>query len=145
MKRIFIDSSVLFSAAYSSKGHSRDLILMAARGEINLVLSQFVLTETRRNLAEEAPDAVVWLELLLITLPYELVRPSKEEVLESAIHVALKDAPIVAAARKAKVDLLVTMDQKHLLGKPELANYAGVEIVTPKEAVAILRSITRST
>ena len=82
---------------------------------------------------------MVWLELLLITLPYELVRPSKEEVLESAIHVALKDAPIVAAARKAKVDLLVTMDQKHILGKPELANYAGLQIVTPKEAMAILR------
>lgn len=29
MTRIFIDSSVSFSAAYSSRGHSRDLILMA--------------------------------------------------------------------------------------------------------------------
>ena len=141
MKRIFIDSSVLFSAAYSSKGHSRDLILMAARGEIDLVLSQFVLTETKRNLTEEAPDALVWLDLLLIALPFELVQPLKEEVLEAAKYVALKDAPIVAAAKKAKVDLLITMDQKHLLGKPELADFAGVEIVTPKEAVAILRSI----
>ena len=141
MKRVFIDSSVLFSAAYSSQGHSRDLILMAARGEVTLVLSQFVLTETRRNLAEAAPDALAWLDLLLVALPYDTVQPVKEEVLGAAKHVALKDAPIVAAAKKAKVDLLITMDQKHLLGKPELADFAGVEIVTPKEAVAILRSI----
>jgi len=34
-----------------------------------------------------------------------------------------KDAPIVVAARKGKVDLLVTLDQKHLLGKPEITEY----------------------
>jgi serine/threonine protein kinase len=34
-----------------------------------------------------------------------------------------KDAPIVVAARKGKVDLLVTFDQKHLLGKPEITEY----------------------
>ena len=57
----------------------------------------------------------------------------------AASHVALKDAPIVAAAKRAKVDLLVTLDKKHLLGKPELAEYAGVDIVTPQEAVGYLR------
>jgi len=61
MKRIFVDSSVLFSAGNSSKGHARDLVNMAIRGEVVLVVS------------------------------------------------TLKDAPIVAAARKAKVDFLVTL------------------------------------
>jgi predicted nucleic acid-binding protein len=141
MKRIFLDSSVLFSAAYSSQGHSRDLILMVARGEVALVLSQFVLTETRRNLGEAAPEALAWVDLLLVALPFETVHPTKGDVLEAAEHVALKDAPIVAAAKKAGVDYLVTMDQKHLLGRPEFVDFAGVEIVTPNEAVAILRSI----
>jgi predicted nucleic acid-binding protein len=40
MTRVFIDSSVFFSAANSSRGHSRDLILMAVRGKIDLVLSR---------------------------------------------------------------------------------------------------------
>ena len=39
------------------------------------------------------------------------------------------------AARRAKVDLLVTFDRKHLLGKPALAEYVGAEIVTPKHAM----------
>jgi predicted nucleic acid-binding protein len=97
-----------------------------------------VLTETRRNLAEAAPDALAWLDLLMAVLPYETVQPTKEEVLAAAKHVTLKDAPIVAAAKIASPDMLVTLDQKHLLGKPELADYAKVEIVTPREAVAIL-------
>jgi len=51
MTRIFLDSSVLFSAAYSSRGRARELILRAARGELTLVVSDLVLEETRRNLA----------------------------------------------------------------------------------------------
>jgi len=34
MRRIFIDSSVLFTAANSAKGHSRDLILISAAGKV---------------------------------------------------------------------------------------------------------------
>lgn len=49
--RLFIDSSVLFSAANSERGHSRDLVIMSARGELVIVLSHYVLEETRRNLA----------------------------------------------------------------------------------------------
>ncbi len=52
MKRIFIDSSMLFSAAYSARGHSRDLRVMAVRGEVILVASHLVLEELRRNRAE---------------------------------------------------------------------------------------------
>jgi predicted nucleic acid-binding protein len=44
--------SVFFSAVYSAKGHSRDLLLMAAREEITLVVSQLVIDETRRNISE---------------------------------------------------------------------------------------------
>jgi predicted nucleic acid-binding protein len=51
----------------------------------------------------------------------------------------LKDAPILAAAKQAQVDLLVTLDKKHLLGKPELVAYLGKKIVTPKEAVNYLK------
>jgi predicted nucleic acid-binding protein len=108
MIRIFLDSSVLFSAAYSPTGHSRDLLLMAARGEIVLVISPHVVMETRRNLTESAPDTIPYLELLFDTIPFEYIKPAKRDVLSAAKHVALKDAPIIAAAKKARVDFLVT-------------------------------------
>lgn len=139
MTRVFIDSSVFFSAAYSSRGHSRDLILMVLTGDIDLVLSRLVLEETRRNLAESAPKSLPFLEFVLESVPYEIVRPSKMQVLEAAEYTAFKDAPIVAAAKMAKVELLVTLDRKHLLGRPDLARHVGADIVTPKEAVGRLR------
>jgi hypothetical protein len=36
MQRIFIDSSVLFTAANSAKGHSHDLMLTGAAGKLTL-------------------------------------------------------------------------------------------------------------
>jgi predicted nucleic acid-binding protein len=134
MQRVFIDSSVLFSAAYSNKGHARDLILMAAREEIRLVISTLVVVETRRNLADFAPEALPALELVLDSIDFEIVDPTKEEVIDAVKIVALKDAPILAAALVARVDIFVTLDKKHLLDKPELATYANCPILRPVEA-----------
>lgn len=134
MLRVFIDSSVLFSAAYSNKGHARDLILMAARDEIRLVISALVMEETRRNLADFAPEALPALEQIFDSIDFEIVNPAKDEVLDAAKLVALKDAPILAAAQIAKVDIFVTMDKKHLLDKPELETFANCPILRPVDA-----------
>ncbi|HEY4691559.1 MAG TPA: PIN domain-containing protein [Anaerolineae bacterium] len=110
MSRLFFDSSVLFSAAYSTRGHAYDLIGMAIRRELTAVISALVLTETRRNLAESAPEYLALLDYILNNVPFELVRPTRREVVAATQYTALKDAPIVAAARKAKIDFLVTLD-----------------------------------
>ncbi len=141
--RIFLDASALFSAAYSATGASRELLLAAARDEVEIVVSRDVLEEVERNLASKAPKAVdVYNPLLALVDPEVAGDPTRRQVWAAEKHVAQKDAPIVAAAKKAKVDLLVTLDRKHLLGKPELAKYAGTDIVTPKEAVERLRKET---
>ena len=116
MKRLFIDSSVLFSAAYSASGHARDLIVMATREEVILVVSPLVLEETRRNLEESAPEIVPLFDLLVQSIPFEIIQPTKEKVLEAARVVVLKDAPIVAAAKSSRADLLVTLGQETLAG-----------------------------
>ena len=135
MKRVFIDSSVFFSAAYSEKGASRELLLMGARGEVILVLSSLVLEETRRNLSEVSPDLAMLFDLIVDAIPFEIIQPTKDEVVLAAKMVEIKDAPILAAARKARADLLVTLDKKHLLGKPELVKFVGMPIVVPGEAI----------
>lgn len=139
MNRVFVDSSVFFSSAYSAHGHSRDLLLMAARQEITLALSPLVLEETRRNLARIVPEVLPALDRLLTSIHFEIIVPSKDEVGRAAEHVFLKDAPIIAAAKIAMVDMLVTLDKKHLLDKPELVKYVGLPIITPKEAVEMIR------
>ena len=139
MKRLFIDSSVFFSAAYSAKGHSRDLVLMAAQGEVLLVVSDLVIEEVRRNLEQSAVQVLPVFDYLLEILPIEIINPTRDEVIEAARIVEIKDAPIVAAAKKARVDMLITLDKKHLLGKPDVAEYAGLPVVTPQDAVMFIR------
>jgi predicted nucleic acid-binding protein len=117
--RIFMDSSVLFSAANSSKGHSRDLILMSASGEITIVISSFVLQETIRNLSG-------------------LSKPPLEH-LDQIIQNANID--IVDAAKTAKVNMLVSLDKKHILGRTDLETYINAPIVTPLIAYQKLRTV----
>lgn len=139
MTRIFIDSSVLFSATYSPRGHSRDLILKAVRGEIVLVISKLVLAETALNLEKEVKDKLYLLGFIEEFVSFEFVQPTKRQVLVASKLVEPKDAAIVAAAKKAKVDFLVTLDKKHLLGKSVIAKFIEADIVTPHEVVKRLK------
>jgi len=138
--RIFFDSSALFASAYSATGGSRELMRLAFRGQVAICVSQDVLEETQRNLSTKAPElTVLYAFLLALLAPQVVADPSRKEVWEAENHVAQKDAPIVAAAKKAKAALLVTLDRKHLPGKPELERFVGVPIVTPKEALTRIK------
>ncbi len=137
--RIFFDASALFAAAYSASGGSRELVRLAMRGEIALVTSDYALEEARRNLAVKAPKALDVYDLLLSLLEIELVSPSTQEVDVATKHVAEKDAPIIAAAKKATVDYLVSYDKEHILGNVGAEEYAGVTIGTAGDALAAIR------
>lgn len=109
MIRAFIDSSVLIAASYSPTGASREIIRQAIRGTLILVVSNLVLEETERNLAIKAPEALPAFQRFLTVVPYERVRPTKQQVLKAAQYTVLKDAAIVAAAKSAQVDYLVSL------------------------------------
>ena len=69
----------------------------------------------------------------------EFIKPTKQEILDAAGLVALKDTAIVAAAKKAEVDLLVTLDKKHLLEKKEIVENLGVKVASPQDAIKNIR------
>jgi len=138
--RIFIDSSVLFSAANSAKGHSRDLIVMGVSGEITIVLSDYVLEETRRNLAQLKRPPLDEFDSILAYTSIEVIEINKKAILDAAKWTVLKDAPIIAAAKIAKVDMLVSLDKKHILNHPKLETYVKASIVTPAEAFQKLKA-----
>jgi len=138
MKRAFIDSSVLFAAACSA-GKARDLIDLGIQGKIQLVISSLVMEETRKNLARYAPEALAALEQIFNTILFEIFNPSKETVVDACRLVTPADAPLVAAARSAHVDVLVTLDQAHLLERPALEGFAGVRILAPEQAYGLMQ------
>ena len=142
MIRAFLDANVLFAAAYSKTGASREIICQAIRGEIGLVASQLALEEATRNLQAKAPEVASELESFREAVEFEIVRPTRREVLEAMRYTAAKDAPIVAPARRAQVDYLVSLDRHRLVEVPEVAERSGLKIGLPEE---FLREVHRRT
>lgn len=140
MIRAFIDASVLYAASASSTGASRETLRRAIQERVVLVISELVLAEVERNLAVKAPETLCDFQRILAVVPFELVRPTRRQVLQAAQYTALKDAPIVAAAKKARVDYLVSLDRRHLVSVPEVAQRSGLKVVLPEEFLDEMRA-----
>lgn len=139
----FIDASVFFAACDSPTGAARELIRYAFRQELTLVISEFALGETERNLRAERPQALPMFFVFRDTVPFEIVEPTKEDILALRSKVAFKDAPIFAAALKADVDCLVSYDRKHMIRlRDDLKKALGLTILLPGELLQQLRQGT---
>jgi predicted nucleic acid-binding protein len=139
LRSVFIDSSVLYAAAFSHTGPARRLILKGLQGSIELLISDLVLEETKRNLAQNAPLALPYFSLIADLLSPGAPRPTKAEVLRAAKIVHLKDAAIVAAAARVKAEYLATHDVKHLLSHATaIAEAYGITVLTPAELLSVL-------
>ena len=95
MIRIFMDSSALFAAILSSTGGARELIRLAIRDEITLVISEDVITETNRNIGRKAPELMNNLKMFQKIISFEIVpSPTREEVWIVEAYVLLKKMPL---------------------------------------------------
>jgi predicted nucleic acid-binding protein len=138
-RRIFLDSSVLYAAVFSATGPARRLILKGLQGSLTLCISDLVLEETKRNLTKNAPLTLPSFTIIADLLSPQTTRPTKAEIFKAAQIVHLKDAPIVAAAAKAKADYLATHDVKHLLNHAKAIEAAyGITVIAPSELISIL-------
>src|SRR5690606_26953160 len=110
------------------------------RDALTLIVSRDVLDETERNLRKKSPGKVPLLTTLIAVLEPEIIEElTPEEVAAAAEYTVQKDAPIVAAAIKARPDYLVTYDHKDLLDPPEVAEKSGLAIVRPEAVIRQLR------
>jgi predicted nucleic acid-binding protein len=138
-RRIFLDSNVLYAAAFSATGPARRLILKGIEGNVALAISDLVLEETKRNLTKSAPEALPYFSLIAGLLSTQATRPNKAEVFRAAKIVHLKGAPIVAAAARVKAEYLATHDVKHLLNyATAIAKAYGITVLTPAELLSAL-------
>jgi len=137
--RLFLDASVLFSAALSERGGAFRIMELGYDGQVELVVSELVLEEARRNLAAKAPQALPAFETFVLAAPFAVVEATRAQVVAMARHTVLKDAPVVAAAKRARTKCLVSLDRKHLVGNKALEEAAGFPILTPGDALAQLR------
>ncbi len=140
MWRVFVDTSVFFSACYSQTGASFEIFRLALSGSIQLVTSEYVLEETRRNLIKKSPEDLSRFQEFQLLVGFEVATPSKQAILKVAEYTELKDAPVVAAAQSAAVDFLVSLDRRHLVGQARVTEQSGISVLLPEELLRFLRA-----
>ena len=135
--RVFLDTSVLLAGLASRTGASNKILALAEAGLLTLVVSEQVLVEAEQNLKEKLPKALPEYERFLTTCPMEEVpAPSAAEVMSAKEIIQAKDASILAAAKNAQVDYLVTLNRKHFLEDSDVAIKSGLRIGTPGDFLA---------
>ena len=133
--RVFLDSNVIFSGLYSSRGAPEVILESFIEGKLMVVVSQQVLDEVIRTLKEKLPEALPALRKLLVNTPPEIRKdPAIEEAKRWSGLLDIGDAAILASAVAAQPDYFVTGD-RHFMENPEIAEKAGLHIVTPAQFI----------
>ena len=138
--RLFIDSSVFFAIADSETGAARELMRRAILQEIELVVSEYVLTETEDKLKAKRPKAAELFGYFRLNPFWAVENPTEKEI--NAARETTPDpddVPIVAAAKKARVDALLSFDVKHLHRK-SVEDYIGARVVKPEVIMQEIRA-----
>lgn len=138
---IFMDSSALFAGIISSSGAARALLLLGESDHIKVTISEQVVTETERAIARKVPLAINDLREAILASKARILRdPSPDEVIaHSKLISHSADVPILLAAMQAEVDYLVTLNRKHFIDDPDVAQGSGLRIGTPGDALRWVR------
>ena len=105
--RLFLDSSVLLSAAGSEKSLSRLIMTIADQWEWDLVTAFYCRDETNRNIGKFPPKAAIKWKALQDDLSFTPTALTSNRPL---LLTASKDKPVLISALAAKCDALLTLD-----------------------------------
>ena len=133
--RLFLDANVLFAAAYSPDGRSAVLFVLAGEGLCALSSSRHAIDEASRNLALKALERMNAFERLRALVGVVPEADLRLVAWAAGLGLPASDAPILAAATAARVDVLVTGDRTHF-GHLFGSTVGGVTILPPGDALA---------
>lgn len=137
--RVFVDTSALIAGVVSATGAAREVLRLAEAEVIQLVVSRQVLTEADRNLAAKLPALIDdYHQLLRQLAPVIVEDPLLDAVQEAALVIHRNDAPILASAKEAGVDYLVTWNTRDFHTERARA-WAPFPIATPGEFLRAFR------
>lgn len=142
--QVFLDSNVIIAGLISSTGASDAIRNLGEAGDIKIVLSEYVLVEIDRVIQAKFSDPFPHLidqfrAFIQSASPLLLENPPAAKIREAAAIIDLGDAPILAAAKLASVDYLVTLDVRHF-HTPRARAYLPIPILTPAEFLTVFRN-----
>jgi len=137
VKSVFIDTSVLFAACKSKYGASAQILAYCKKGKLHGYISLYVITEVKRNIVYEVDQKVKQrLNVYLLGAKLKLIEPSTSEISRCEEVINDKDTPVLAAAIKAKVDFLTTLDKKDFF-QTQVRNFIKpIQIISPKDILS---------
>jgi putative PIN family toxin of toxin-antitoxin system len=134
--RITLDTNVLISSWIVPDGSADQVMQLVRQGDVELVLSPFILDELTRILTQKfnLPPSSVEKAVRRIERLSTIVQP---EVTINIIKEKQDDNRILECAVSGKVDYLITGDKKHIL---PLGSIQGISIITITEFLRLHRS-----
>lgn len=130
--KVFVDSSVFFTAVNSPSGGSAKIFSLAS-GKIILIASPVVLAEVERNVKGKLVKESLKRFFLLVKKIIILKQKPNKKLIKKAKKVIIeKDAVVLAEAKQAKADYLLTLDKKHFMNKKVEKFIKSSKVVTPK-------------
>jgi len=121
--KVFLDTSVLFSAVHSETGGARLILKLGEAEAVSLWVGPWVLREAEGVLNRKSPKSKSYFALLLDRSKVQVGEEADETALrEAQAAIAyLPDAQVVAEALAVGVDYFVSFDRTHLVGNPRAA------------------------
>ena len=133
MIRVVIDTNVILSALYFSRGNPWRIVTWAIDGYIRNITSEFILEEVRNVLQKKFLWQLSEIERAIITIM------SYSEKVSPVRHLAVipyaPDNRILECALAGEADFIISGDH-HLI---ELMEFQGITIVNPVTFLSIVR------
>lgn len=138
--RVFLDANVLIAGLASRTGVSAAIRNLGESGQIVIVLSRQVLVETDRIINKKFPHLIDHQRAFLTHFsPVLADDPPPEAVRAASDAIHPGDAAILAAAKQADVEYLVTLNTRHFM-TPRVRAFFSPPIVTPAEFLGAFRA-----
>ncbi len=138
--KVFLDTNIFVAGLFSRTGASAAILDLAEAEEILAVISEQILEEVYRVLEIKFPHLLPTFRILIKNLaPLLIENPTRTLAKEALAIIHPNDAPILVAAKMAKVDYLVTLNTKHF-HTAKARNFLSTPIVTPAEFLEVFRT-----
>lgn len=131
---VFLDASAVLSGLISSTGGSGKLLKAGAQRKLKLIVTEKVLQETVDQVQKVHVQQQT-LKNVLSSRTIRVVSTPHEEMLEkfSSVLDDPDDTHVLAGAVSAGVDVLVSLDKKHILIPRVRKALKPIKVLSPKE------------
>jgi len=137
--RIFFDTSAYIAALISPKGTAGELVRLVEVGILRMVVSQEVIIEADRVLAEKFPELVQENRRLWKHLSPEIAsNPTIIQVKPFLEKLPKADATILCSAHLAKVSAFITWNTRDFMGQ-HVSMLVDFPIVVPADGLKLFR------